>query len=106
MDPKNKVHNPRPAFQEEIDQALAGGLSELAARELLGLVLSSLGHAERRHFLARNPDDKGNGSYPRSLQLGSLPLAIDVARTRSGGSAPASSRRPTSAPIPRSAENS
>lgn len=78
----------------EIAQALAGGLGDFSLRELLGLMLSSLGHAERQKYLARTPADKGNGAYPRSLKLGSIPLDIAVPRTRQG------SFRPTVLPPP------
>ena len=49
---------PLPA---EITQALAAGLGDFSLRELLGLVLTQLSHAERQAYLARMPADKGNG---------------------------------------------
>jgi len=68
----------------ELAAALSGGLAELSLRELLSLLLSSAATAERSAYLRRTPSDKGNGSYPRSLELGSLPLQLEVPRTRSG----------------------
>jgi hypothetical protein len=49
---------PLPA---DITQALAAGLGDFSLRELLGLVLTQLSHAERQAYLARIPADKGNG---------------------------------------------
>jgi transposase-like protein len=72
----------------EIAQALAGGLGEFSLRELLGVMLSNLGFAERRKYLARTPADKGNGAYPRSLKVGSIPVDIAVPRTRNGAFRP------------------
>jgi putative transposase len=76
---------PLPA---EITQALAAGLGNFSLRELLSLVLTQLSHAERQAYLARIPADKGNGLYARSLNLGSVPLQVDVPRTRSGNFRP------------------
>jgi transposase-like protein len=47
-------------------------------------MLSNLGLAERRAYLARMTGDKGNGFYDRSLSLGSVPVDLRVPRTRSG----------------------
>lgn len=89
-DPDNSL-SPNPAVESlpaEIAQALAGGLGDCSLRELLGLMLSSLGHAERQKYLAHTPADKGNGAYPRSLKVGSIPIDIAVPRTRSGAFRP------------------
>jgi len=89
-DPDNSL-SPNPTAEslpDEIAQALAGGLGDCNLRELLGLMLSSLGHAERRKYLAHTPADKGNGAYPRSLKVGSIPLDIAVPRTRNGAFRP------------------
>ncbi|MBI2817203.1 MAG: transposase [Acidobacteria bacterium] len=87
----NLLSEPLPA---EIAQALAGGLGDFSLRELLSLMLTSLGHAERQKYLARTPADKGNGAYRRSLKIGSIPIDLAVPRTRSG------SFRPTILPPP------
>jgi len=50
--------------------------------------LSSLGQAERQTYLARTPTDKGSGCYARSLKMGSIPLQIEVPRTRGGSFRP------------------
>src|SRR5439155_323143 len=81
----NPSSEPLPA---EVQQALAAGLGNFSLRELLGLVLTTLGQAERQAYWARSSTDKGNGSYPRSLKLGSIPLQIEVPRTRTGGFRP------------------
>jgi hypothetical protein len=68
----------------EIEHVLQSGLGELSVRELLGLMLSGLGLAERKAYLARNGADKANGFYGRSLLVGSLPVEMRVPRSRSG----------------------
>jgi len=76
-------------LEKEVAEAMAAGLGNLSLRELLGMTLTSIGHAERRAYLARvGASDKGNGSYARGLKLGSIPLEIDVPRTRSGAFRP------------------
>jgi len=70
--------------QRQLDQLLEGGLGELSLRQILATTFKALNEVERRQFLARSEDDKGNGFYERSLQLGSIPLELDVPRTRSG----------------------
>lgn len=74
----------------QLQQQLARGLGELSLREALGWLLSSLGKTERRHYLERTPEDKGNGTYTRALMLGSLPVAVSVPRTWSGEFRPSS----------------
>lgn len=73
---------------EEVEQALAGGLGELTLRQLLAWLLSCLGQGQRKVYLDQAPRDKGNGSYLRSLMLGSLPLEVEVPRTRQGAFRP------------------
>jgi transposase-like protein len=70
--------------QEVLTRAVESGLENLSLRELLGLTISTLGQAERQVFLDRHEGDKGNGHYKRSVQLGSIPVGIQVARARSG----------------------
>jgi putative transposase len=84
--PKSSVaHSALPAdLDAVIHQALEGGLADLSVRELLRVLLSSAASAERTAFLRRTPSDKGNGSYARALELGSMDLQLDVPRTRSG----------------------
>jgi len=65
-------------------------LADLSLRELLGMLLSSVGVAERKAYLERLLPDKPNGFYDRSLQLGTMPLDVRVPRTRSGDFRPAS----------------
>jgi transposase-like protein len=90
-DPKASVApNAVPeALEKEIAEALACGLGNLSLRELLGMTLSTLGQAERRTYLSRvGSSDKGNGSYERSLQVGSIPVELKVPRTRTGAFRP------------------
>jgi transposase-like protein len=72
------------AAQAEVERAVSSGLGDLNLRELLALCFESLSKAERRAFLARVAGDKANGSYRRSLRLGSIPLQLSVPRTRRG----------------------
>jgi putative transposase len=74
----------RPSEKSEIEKLLQSGLGDFSLRELLGALLSSLAHAERGAYLQNQLDDKANGFYPRSLLLGSVPVEMEVPRTRSG----------------------
>lgn len=76
--------------KNDVDRLLQTGLADFSLRELLGLLISSAGAAERHVFLEKSPADKPNGFYDRSLQVGSVPTDIRVPRTRSGGFRPAS----------------
>ena len=76
-------------LQEQIERARsAGDLEQLSTTQLLGLLFDSLFSAERTAYLERAEDDKGNGAYDRGLNVGSLPVAVEVPRTRSGGFRP------------------
>ncbi len=86
--PSLAPHSPSEPLPAELAQALAAGLGPFSLRELLALILNSLSQAERQAFLAGAPADKGNGSYARSLKMGSIPLQIDVPRTRGGSFRP------------------
>ncbi len=85
-DPKNSLsqNTKSESLDDELDRLLASDLAELNFRQLLGLILSCLGQAERRAYLSRIDSDKGNGSYERSLKVGSIPVDVGVPRTRSG----------------------
>src|SRR5258708_8804389 len=48
---------------------LESDLADLSVRELLSMLLSSVGLAERKAYLERIFPDKPNGFYDRSLQL-------------------------------------
>jgi transposase-like protein len=88
---------PRPdqpaGLPREIEQALSGGVEHLGTREMLALLLNSLFRAERKTHLD-TADDKGNGAYARSVNVGSLPVDVEVPRTRQGDF------RPTQLPPP------
>jgi len=71
-------------------QMLESDLADLSVRELLSMLLSSVGLAERKAYLERILPDKPNGFYDRSLQLGTIPVEIRVPRTRSADFRPAS----------------
>jgi transposase-like protein len=82
----NKSLPPSPPSQfgkSEVEKILQSGLGDFSLRELLGALLSSLAHAERDAYLQSQPEDKANGFYPRSLLLGSVPIDLEVPRTRS-----------------------
>ena len=77
----------------EITAILESGLADFSLRDLLGALLSTVGEAERKAYLAKSRD-KSNGFYPRSVQIGSMPVDVEVPRTRSG------QFRPMSLPLP------
>ena len=91
-DPKKSVA-PKSLPQEaktDVAQWLESGLVDFSLRELLSLLLSSVGMAERQAYLQRTTQDRPNGFYDRMLQVGSTPVDIRVPRTRSGEFRPAS----------------
>ena len=79
--PSTEKSNRTPSLQSE--------LADVSLRELLGMLLSSTGLAERHAYLQRTPQDKPNGFYDRSLQLGTIPVDLQIPRTRSGAFRPA-----------------
>src|SRR5581483_3011087 len=85
--PSLAPHSPSEPLPAELAQALAAGLGPFSLRELLALILNSLSQAERQAFLAGAPADKGNGSYARSLKMGSSPV------TQPAGFLPVGERR-------------
>jgi transposase-like protein len=70
--------------QQQLDHVLDYGLGDLSLRQILATAWKALNEAERRQFLNHVDDDKANGFYERSLRLGSIPLDVEVPRTRSG----------------------
>src|SRR5215468_6644716 len=78
----------------DIDRLLQTGLADFSLHELLGLLISSAGAAERSIYLQDVRTDKPNGFYDRSLQVGSIPVDIRVPRTRNGDFRPASIPEP------------
>jgi putative transposase len=68
----------------EIDRLMQAGIADFSLRELLGMLISSTGSAERNLYLEKNPVDKSNGFYDRSLQMGTIPVEVRVPRTRNG----------------------
>lgn len=76
--------------KNDVDRLLQTGLADFSLRELLGLLISSAGAAERNVYLETTPTDTPNGFYDRSLQVGSVPADVRVPRTRSGEFRPAS----------------
>src|SRR5262245_63793586 len=80
--------------KSDIERLLQMGLGDFSLRELLGMLISSAGSAERNVYLQDTPTDKSNGFYDRSLQVGSIPVDVRVPRTRNGDF------RPTSLPAP------
>jgi putative transposase len=88
---KSVSPSPAPPLQKsDIEKLLQSGLGDFSLRELLGVLLSSLAQAERGTYLRNQPADKANGFYPRSLLVGSVPVELDVPRSRSGQFRPAS----------------
>jgi putative transposase len=95
-DPKKSVtpSSISSVAKTDVDRLLQTGLADFSLRELLGLLISSAGAAERNVYLQDTPTDRSNGFYDRSLQVGSIPIDIRVPRTRHGDF------RPTSLPGP------
>ena len=89
-DPKKTLSPDTDSAKTHLDQVLSSGLADCSLRDLLGLLLSSVGIAEREAYLSRTAVDKANGFYPRSLMVGSLPVDVEVPRTRTGTFRPAS----------------
>ena len=75
--------------KSDVHQLLQTGLAGFSLRELLGLLISTAGTAERSVYLEKEPTDKPNGFYDRSLQLGTIPIEVRVPRTRTGEFRPA-----------------
>jgi transposase-like protein len=77
--------NGQPSWdiQQQIQHAVDGGLADLSLRQVLGMLLSSVGFAERAAYLSQHDEDKGNGAYSRpSLGIGSMTVPVQVPRTR------------------------
>src|SRR5262245_39051230 len=83
-----------PITKTDVERLLQTGLADFSLRELLGLLISSAGVAERNVYLQDAPADKSNGFYDRCLQVGSIPVDVRVPRTRHGDF------RPSSLPTP------
>src|SRR5262244_4066198 len=95
-DPKKSLPSSSASWigKTDVDRLLQTGLADFSLRELLGLLISSAGAAERNIYLQDTPLDKSNGFYDLSLQVGSIPVDIRVPRTRNGDF------RPTTLPAP------
>ena len=91
-DPKKSVASTSISelAKSDVDQLLQTGLADVSLRELLGLLISSAGAAERNVYLGKTNSDKPNGFYDRSLQVGTIPVEVRVPRTRTGEFRPAS----------------
>jgi putative transposase len=92
-DPKESLApNSHPAAEKNglAEMLQSENLADFSLRQLLSLLLSSVGVAERKAYLEHSLEDKPNGFYDRSLQLGTIPLELHVPRTRTGQFRPAS----------------
>jgi len=78
------------SVQSEMDEILQSGLADFSIRQLLGMLISSAGAAERKLYLEKAPNDPPNGFYDRRLEVGTTPVDIRVPRTRRGEFRPAS----------------
>ena len=77
------------AEKNALAEMLDSNLADLSLRELLSMLLSSVGLAERKAYLQRVVHDKPNGFYDRSVELGAIPVELRVPRTRTGDFRPA-----------------
>lgn len=89
-DSKKSVNPVSDSAKMNMAELLESGVADFSLRDLLGALLSSLGEGERKAYLAQESQDKANGFYPRGVQIGSLPIEVDVPRTRNGTFRPAS----------------
>lgn len=88
---KSVAPSPIPEFvKSNVQEVLQSPMADFTIRQLLGLLMSSTGAAERKIYLEDSPEDRPNGFYNRALQLGSIPVDIRVPRTRSGDFRPSS----------------
>ena len=76
--------------KSDVEKVLQSGLADFTLRELLGTLVSIAGMAERQIYLDHAGEDKPNGFYDRSLQVGTIPVEVRVPRTRTGEFRPAS----------------
>lgn len=90
-DPKKSVPSEglTESAKTQIETLLSSGLADFSLRELLGTLLSGVSVAERDLHLEHQPEDRSNGFYDRSLEVGSIPIDIRVPRTRNGDFRPA-----------------
>src|SRR5215813_12751445 len=95
-DPKKSLPSTSASLtaKTDVDRLLQTGLADFSLRELLGLLISSAGVAERNVYLHDTVTDRPNGFYDRSLQVGSIPVDIRVPRTRNGDFRPVSIPEP------------
>lgn len=89
-DSRKSVNPVSDSAKRNMAELLESGVADFSLRDLLGALLSSLGEGERKAYLAQESQDKANGFYPRGVQIGSLPVEVDVPRTRNGKFRPAS----------------
>src|SRR3990172_902684 len=85
-----RVTKSRPRLPRKRDRTPAELRSGELRRSLTHGVDALLGQSERRAYLAQASADKGNGGYGRSLNVGPIPVNIEVPRTRSGNFRPRS----------------
>jgi len=78
-----------PAEKNALAEMLDSNLADLSLRELLSMLLSSVGLAECKAYLERVVHDKPNGFYDRSVELGAIPVELRIPRTRTGDFRPA-----------------
>jgi transposase-like protein len=75
------------AIEEVLQKYFTEGLEparKAAMKQLLEIALDEIMKSERRVFLRRDTNNKGNGYYPRTLTAGSWKLDIEVPRDRKG----------------------
>src|SRR5436309_14589259 len=83
----------------QMTELLESGLANISLRDLLGVLLSGVGEAERQAYL-QHAQDKDSGFYPRSVQVGSVPVDVDVPGTRIGKFRPSSLSGPYQLGLP------
>jgi putative transposase len=75
----------REQVENEVQELLQGALPDKTASVVIKRVVDWFHRRERDSYLQEHPEDIANGHYHRKkLNLGSVPLELEVPRTRSG----------------------
>lgn len=72
-------------IENEVQELVRGALPDKTAAMVVQLLIDWFHRREREFYLREHPDDVANGHYRRKkLNFGSVPLELNVPRTRSG----------------------
>jgi hypothetical protein len=71
------MHNENLKHENDLLQEV----EKFSLEELISHMLNLIALVERKLYLRNNPQDKGNGFFPRKLHSGSLTFNLDVPNT-------------------------